>query len=571
MSRRCGAFLGGCALLSWCGTVALARSRQVHLTLGRNATEMIVTWASWETNTSLAGSSAVWIRPKAATPQAPWTIVPSSRVNQYDIAAEDSREQRHPYSSPFIHHAWLNRLEPGGVAYEYSIDNHTDIFTFTTVPEEGNSSVYPMTVAILGDHGQTPYSNDTMLQIKAHEPTPQFTLLLGDLSYADGEGARWDSWETLVEPLFANNPLMTLPGNHESEYEPSTGESFRGYRTRYPAGPEVAPERFTPGLIDGYSYNEIYDFGASYYAFSVGPLRVITVNSYTDARPGSLQKAWLERELYCVNRSETPWVIIGMHAPWYSTNQKHRYDHEETTLRSRQNLEGIIAASGVVSMVFAGHIHAYERTLPVCMDQVLGPDQFGPAYVVVGDAGNREELYDKWPYRENVAWSAFRNGTRYGFGTFELINTTHAWWRWLPNDFDGDAKDHVLITQPDIGHGPVEFCHTTLKPLPTFDCSADIVKTVTDRAQEDAAENDSKSSKKNFVFTLLGIAAVAVGISAAMASYQCFRARKYRARHDAFFRNHNANFSIIDVEMDEFDEDNDDEEATQKINNPVLV
>ena len=37
---------------------------------------------------------------------------------------------------------------------------------------------------------------------------------------------------------------------------------------------------------------------------------------YVDYGRDSEQHAWLQRDLARVDRSRTPWVIIGMHAPW---------------------------------------------------------------------------------------------------------------------------------------------------------------------------------------------------------------------------------------------------------------
>lgn len=46
---------------------------------------------------------------------------------------------------------------------------------------------------------------------------------------------RWDSWGRFVEPLTANVPLMTLPGNHEVEQDgapPATQTQFLAYSKR---------------------------------------------------------------------------------------------------------------------------------------------------------------------------------------------------------------------------------------------------------------------------------------------------------------------------------------------------
>jgi hypothetical protein len=38
--------------------------------------------------------------------------------------------------------------------------------------------------------------------------------------------------------------------------------------------------------------------------------------SYVDFTATSTQYAWLKAELAEIDRTETPWVFVGAHAPW---------------------------------------------------------------------------------------------------------------------------------------------------------------------------------------------------------------------------------------------------------------
>ena len=44
------------------------------------------------------------------------------------------------------------------------------------------------------------------------------------------------------------------------------------------------------------------------------------VHSRLTEQAGSLQHAWLRRDLAAIDRAATPWVIVMMHAPWYNSN-----------------------------------------------------------------------------------------------------------------------------------------------------------------------------------------------------------------------------------------------------------
>lgn len=48
----------------------------------------------------------------------------------------------------------------------------------------------------------------------------------------------------------------------------------------------------------------------------VAGAHVAMLGCYVEYGRDSEQFAWLQRDLARVDRSRTPWVIVGMHAPW---------------------------------------------------------------------------------------------------------------------------------------------------------------------------------------------------------------------------------------------------------------
>lgn len=72
------------------------------------------------------------------------------------------------------------------------------------------------------------------------------------------------------------------------------------------------------------------------------------------------QWKWLEQELKTVDREKTPWLIVLMHAPIYNSNDAHFMEGESM----RVVFESWFCHYKV-DVIFAGHVHAYERS--VCL------------------------------------------------------------------------------------------------------------------------------------------------------------------------------------------------------------
>jgi hypothetical protein len=272
----------------------------------------------------------------------------------------------------------------------------------------------------------------------------QMTLLIGDFSYADSaqqstedhpcDQSRWDSWGVMVQPMTTVVPLMGLAGNHEVENEglppPATQESFVAYQARF----------FFPAAASGATEGNLY------YSFNVAGAHVIMLSSFSDYSVGSAQYNWLLKDLQMVDRRVTPWLFAAMHAPWYNSNTAHHDEVEETTMR--KIYEGIFNTHKV-DMVFAGHVHAYERSHPVYNGNVTPG---APTYITIGDGGNREGHADTWYPAQ--AWAAFQ-GNDFGHGRLELVNSTYAHWTWHSiMESEATVSDEVILTH-NSEHGGV--------------------------------------------------------------------------------------------------------------------
>eukprot|EP00128_Syssomonas_multiformis_P015426 Colp12_sorted_trinity150504_noHs@28995 len=318
------------------------------------------------------------------------------------------------YKSGYIHHVLLSGLQPA-TKYYYRVGDPTqqmsDEFTFTTAGPVGPEM--PIVFGVAGDVGQTNFSAQTYAHMRA-DKTLETILHIGDLSYADGDQPRWDNWGRLVEPLAANVPYMTAAGNHEIESFTDKFLAFVPYQSRF-----RMPEVESPANQNVRNL---------YYSLDLANTHVIVLNSYSDFKEGSVQYEWLVNDLQKVDRSVTPWLIAMLHAPWYNSNKAHHDEAEEVGMRA--SMEGLLYQYKV-DLVFAGHVHAYERTHRV-YNGTLTPD--APYYIVIGDGGNREGLADT--FYAQPEWSAIRNAS-YGHGRLETFNSTHACWHWY-SDVHGE-------------------------------------------------------------------------------------------------------------------------------------
>ncbi|KAK1269024.1 Phosphoenolpyruvate phosphatase [Acorus gramineus] len=324
------------------------------------------------------------------------------------------------YKSGYIHHCLVDGLEDD-TKYYYKIGTgDSREFWFETPPEIDPDA--PYTFGIIGDLGQTYNSLSTLEHYM--RSGGKTVLFVGDLSYADryeyDNGVRWDSWGQFVEKSAAYQPWIWAAGNHEIEYQPHLGETqpFKPFLHRYTT-PYLASKSSSP----------------LWYAIRRASAHIIVLSSYSPFVKYTPQWTWLHGELKRVDREKTPWLIVLMHVPLYNSNEAHYMEGESM----RVVFESWFVHYKV-DLVFAGHVHAYERSYRISNinynitsgDRYPVPDKSAPVYITVGDGGNQEGLAGRFTNLQ-PDYSAFREAS-YGHSTLELKNRTHAFYRWNRND-----------------------------------------------------------------------------------------------------------------------------------------
>lgn len=435
-------------------TAATYEPEQISLALAGHQS-MFVSWSS--------GNASFRIAPDAAANEAVETVGAAASQVQYGLAkgqythtttgsytAYTQSYSNATYTSGHLHHVKLDHLLPS-TTYFYRCGDPDRAWSaelnFTT-PQAVSPDAFPQTLGIIGDLGGTYNSSSTLQHLMANKPP--VVVLTGDFSYADDyaeDGShgprftpttyppRWDAWGRLMQPLTSSVPFMGLVGNHEIETD-AKHRDFQAYtnRFRFPFAESGSPSQL-------------------FYSFDLAGVHFVMLATYASFEKGSEQVRWLKQDLAAFDRQRTPWLIAGMHAPWYNTYIAH-YKEAECF---RVAIENMLYDAGV-DMVFSGHVHAYERSNRV-YDYKL--DACAPMHITIGDGGNVERLYTQWvdnppsncpaplpgscvtkqqgrfcPVKQ-PDWSAFREPS-FGHGMLTFHNASDASFTWHRNQ-DGAA------------------------------------------------------------------------------------------------------------------------------------
>ncbi|KAA8537570.1 hypothetical protein F0562_027178 [Nyssa sinensis] len=315
------------------------------------------------------------------------------------------------YTSGYIHHSSIKNLEfDTKYYYEVGIGNTTRQFWFITPPKAGPD--VPYTFGLIGDLGQTFDSNGTLTHYELNPAKGQTLLFVGDLSYADDypfhDNNRWDTWGRFIERNAAYQPWIWTAGNHEIDFDPEIGESepFKPYTHRF----------FVP-------YRESESTSPLWYSIKRASAYIIVMSSYSAYGKYTPQYKWFIKELPKVNRTETPWLVVLMHSPLYNSYVHHYMEGE--TMRVMYEPWFV---EYKVDIIFAGHVHAYERSERVSnvaynvVNGLCTPirDHSAPVYITIGDGGNLEGLATEMT-EPQPSYSAYREAS-FGHGIFDIKN-----------------------------------------------------------------------------------------------------------------------------------------------------
>ncbi len=217
------------------------------------------------------------------------------------------------------------------------------------------------------------------VQQKARHNNHSLVIHNGDISYALGFSSEWDAFFDQIQPLASSMAYMTVLGNHEADW-PGTGDRFAN--SSMPVM-DSGGECSVPYLrrLAMPRANE----ASPWYTFEYGPITFVQYSTEHPFERGTPQFEFISKALARVNRTRTPWLIVGGHRPMYIDSlYEHDPDGDQDVARAlRGSLEALFVKHEV-DVTWHGHHHSYQRTCPLVNSTCV---EKGPVHVVIGHAG----------------------------------------------------------------------------------------------------------------------------------------------------------------------------------------
>ena len=212
----------------------------------------------------------------------------------------------------------------------------------------------PFSFVAIGDHGDNISSSQAAVRDRMIALNPDFIVSVGDMIYSDGAAADFDpKFFTPYASLLRRVVFWPCLGNHD--VRSSGGDPWRD-------------AFYTPA--NNAAANE------GYYSFDQGNAHFVVIDSNRSTSPGSSLHTFLDQDLAA---SHAAWKFVSFHHTIYSSGT-----HGSAT-GIRDDLRPLFDEYAV-DIVFMGHDHDYERTVPLRDDKEVSPGE-GTIYITTGGGG----------------------------------------------------------------------------------------------------------------------------------------------------------------------------------------
>ncbi len=244
--------------------------------------------------------------------------------------------------------------------------------TFKTRASAGKPIRF-IAVGDLGSNRPEQFTNAYQMSLQK----PDFLVALGDITYPGGRALQymnhfWPCYNDVAKPgpktgapLMASIPFYPIIGNHDADMQrlPDYSDAYSAFywfsvpKNGPGPGPWNTPLGKDAALAAAFKNAAGSEYpAASDYSFDYGPAHflVIDSNSYATKEIDRIA-AWMEQDL---TSSKQPWKFVCTHQPFFQASKEH---YTEQRLRL---FEPMFERCGV-NVVFAGHVHNYQRSLPL--------------------------------------------------------------------------------------------------------------------------------------------------------------------------------------------------------------
>lgn len=314
------------------------------------------------------------------------------------------RAHRTPGVRVITHTATMGGLE-AGTRYRYRVgrpDAWSPVRTFRTAPPPGQR----FRVVHTGDISTSAAAARGVREMAGLDP--DWVVLAGDLSYADGYQPVWDRWFDLMEPLAATVPIMAAPGNHEHR-------DFGGlaYKRRF-----THPHRSDRHAFYGMDYGNLHLCSSTGGAL-LSDMTLLEELVFIEA---DLASAALRRAT-----GEIDFIAFMMHYPMFTNHESRGPLNPALVTLLEHTLQRY-----QVDLLLVGHDHFYERSSRMVYGQPTdGSLVDGAGYIQILSGGGGQSLYDFVPPEAFQSWSAVHakahNVVALDVAGDRLTATTYAW------------------------------------------------------------------------------------------------------------------------------------------------
>lgn len=377
-----------------------------------------------------------------------------------------------------VYTAILKGLKPGEkIDYELLSGADVKFKASVTAPK---SDSQPYRFAVFGDCGVAG-AEQAEVAYQTYLSKPDMVVLTGDLVYGSGLVSQYRTnffpYYTAElasakngAPLFSTSLTVAAAGNHDilnrdlatsSEVlayyyywnQPLNGPLHTVGQPSTPtlSGPEERQKAFLANAGPAYPCmsNYSFDYGNAHWT-------ILDANSYVDWSNPELRK-WLADDL--AKGAKKTWRFVAFHQPGFHSAKNHQGEKQ-------MRLVADIFEQGKVDVVFAGHVHNYQRSKPIQVGTKLGASREelakddwpvdaefdgvtktkpkGVIYIVTGAGG--ADLYNPELNGHPELWKPYQQAynAAFSFSTVEIKGGT---FEMRQIDKDGKEIDHLKITK----------------------------------------------------------------------------------------------------------------------------